>query len=742
MAKKGYRKRVLSFLLAGLLVGTTVGSDLGVTVMASSTGTETPGTPKIADTVFIENTGYASLEAALNAVNEGATAQIDLKADQTINKTLVLKKGQKISIVPKDVPKVTISRVDKFAGDMFDVTAENAVLTLGKQGMTGTLVLDGTAKGLDAGNPLGAVVKKTGDSNLVKNDKVEIVNNILGTVAVTGTAAVGQTLTADVSKVNPSNAVQGLGYQWQRCEDGKQPVDIAGATASKYTITNADVGNTLQVTVSGTAGFTGNITSDKTAKVIKISIPVPNVSGEAEYGDKLEKLSLAGDKGTYAWKDPSTVLSDVGDIAYEATFTPTDPGAYDAGDISVTVSVKPRKVTIDIKKDLKMTYGGTFTSNNPYDVTSGTVIDGDDLGLTYKSKALDPGAAVGKYNDVTAEASNPKYIVTVNTGEIEIEKAKTKLSIEAKAVDNGGLAIELTVTAAPNGTGNTPTGAIKFSQGTKLLENNVVALNNGKATYLYKVDAVGQKLSFKAEYQPDADSNYSGAAEDAVIEVTPKKLEQTLSIEEVKDKVFGDAPFELNVSGAKGNGKMTFSVEEGKDVISVDEKGKVTIKAAGEATVKVTKEEDANYKSATASLDITVDPMKLTADDVKITGISSSYTSTGKQIKPTPTVKLGDKKLKKGTDYDLEYGKNTSVGTGTVEIKFKGNYTGTIKKTFKITKKSPASPKKSNAKKSTTSKTKGAKTADNTPISSAMLALLLSGTVGGAIIYKRRRTTK
>ncbi len=37
MAKKGYRKRVLSFLLAGLLVGTTVGSDLGVTVMASST---------------------------------------------------------------------------------------------------------------------------------------------------------------------------------------------------------------------------------------------------------------------------------------------------------------------------------------------------------------------------------------------------------------------------------------------------------------------------------------------------------------------------------------------------------------------------------------------------------------------------------------------------------------------------------------------------------------------------------
>ena len=101
MAKKGYRKRVLSFLLAGLLVGTTVGSDLGVTVMASSTGTETPGTPKTADTVFIENTGYASLEAALNALN-GAAAQIDLKADQTINKTLVLKKrARRFLLFPK-----------------------------------------------------------------------------------------------------------------------------------------------------------------------------------------------------------------------------------------------------------------------------------------------------------------------------------------------------------------------------------------------------------------------------------------------------------------------------------------------------------------------------------------------------------------------------------------------------------------------------------------------------------------
>ncbi|MCR4712675.1 MAG: cell wall-binding repeat-containing protein, partial [Clostridia bacterium] len=54
-------------------------------------------------------------------------------------------------------------------------------------------------------------------------------------------------------------------------------------------------------------------------------------------------------------------------------------------------------------------------------------------------------------------------------------------------------------------------------------------------------------------------------------------------------------------------------------------------------------------------------------------------------------VKDGDKTLEEGTDYTATYKKNKNVGTATVTVTGKGDYTGSITKTFKIT---PASVKK------------------------------------------------
>ncbi len=57
---------------------------------------------------------------------------------------------------------------------------------------------------------------------------------------------------------------------------------------------------------------------------------------------------------------------------------------------------------------------------------------------------------------------------------------------------------------------------------------------------------------------------------------------------------------------------------------------------------------------------------------------------TGKALKPQPTVKLGSKKLVRGTDYTLSYKNNVKAGTATVVVKGKGNYTGTVSAKFKI----------------------------------------------------------
>jgi len=59
----------------------------------------------------------------------------------------------------------------------------------------------------------------------------------------------------------------------------------------------------------------------------------------------------------------------------------------------------------------------------------------------------------------------------------------------------------------------------------------------------------------------------------------------------------------------------------------------------------------------------------------------------GQEAQARLTVKYGKKALKKGTDYTVSYKNNKAVGTSTVTVKGKGNYTGTATKTFKINPK-------------------------------------------------------
>ncbi|MCC8120466.1 MAG: hypothetical protein LIO42_00385, partial [Oscillospiraceae bacterium] len=59
-------------------------------------------------------------------------------------------------------------------------------------------------------------------------------------------------------------------------------------------------------------------------------------------------------------------------------------------------------------------------------------------------------------------------------------------------------------------------------------------------------------------------------------------------------------------------------------------------------------------------------------------------TYTGSPITPTVTEKNGSTTLTTGTDYTLSCKNNTNVGTGTVTITGKGNYTGSVTKTFSI----------------------------------------------------------
>jgi len=60
---------------------------------------------------------------------------------------------------------------------------------------------------------------------------------------------------------------------------------------------------------------------------------------------------------------------------------------------------------------------------------------------------------------------------------------------------------------------------------------------------------------------------------------------------------------------------------------------------------------------------------------------------TGKVITQSPTLKFAGKTLKNGADYKLSYKNNKNVGRATVAISGKGNYRGSINKTFNINPK-------------------------------------------------------
>ena len=75
---------------------------------------------------------------------------------------------------------------------------------------------------------------------------------------------------------------------------------------------------------------------------------------------------------------------------------------------------------------------------------------------------------------------------------------------------------------------------------------------------------------------------------------------------------------------------------------------------------------------------------RISISKASVTLSTSTYAYNGKAKKPGVTVKLNGKTLKNGTDYTVSYSNNIKVGTAKVTITGKGNYTGSVSKTYSI----------------------------------------------------------
>jgi hypothetical protein len=127
---------------------------------------------------------------------------------------------------------------------------------------------------------------------------------LTGTVTITGTATVGQMLTANITNLDGTGTVS---YQWKRGDTASATgTNISGATSSTYTLVTADLGKYITVTVTR-AGYSGSKTSMATAAVVGTPTALPAsyhgtwVSTEGTYVRYTYTLTVSAD--TVRWED-------------------------------------------------------------------------------------------------------------------------------------------------------------------------------------------------------------------------------------------------------------------------------------------------------------------------------------------------------------------------------------------------------------------------------------------------------
>ena len=158
-----------------------------------------------------------------------------------------------------------------------------------------------------------------------------------GGVALTGTATQGSVLTADTSSLADADGLGALSYEWKA--DG---VTISGATGASYTLTQAEVGKAITVSVgyTDTGGTTETVDSAASAVVADVNdAPTGGVAltGTATQGSVLtaDTSSLADADGlgalSYEWKADGVTISGATGASY--TLTQAEVGK------AITVSV-------------------------------------------------------------------------------------------------------------------------------------------------------------------------------------------------------------------------------------------------------------------------------------------------------------------------------------------------------------------------------------------------------------------
>ena len=506
---------------------------------------------------------------------------------------------------------------------------------------------------------------------------------------------------------------------------------VTGADGITYSLTyNADPVGSGTYTATLTVGDK-SVSIDFTIAKATPTYEVPT-GLTATYGDTI--ANVEGLPTGWTWKDAeSTSVGNAGTRTFKALYNP-DSNNYNTVEADITVEVA--KALIDIYTDNlinpEFAEGLIYNDTAQALVTNSGSIDGgyivfslnpDGEYTTEIPVATEAGEYVVYYRiegdenhywegssafeAVTIAKANPEY--TISTGltatygdtlaNVELPTGWAWKDAETTSVGNAGTrtfkalynpdsnnynTVEADVTvevAKANPEYTVPTG-LTATYGDTLAK---VELPTGWAWNDAESTSVGNAGTrpFKALYNPDS-NNYNTAEADVTIEVAKAEIDgSTLINPEFEEGLIynGTAQALVTKTGSVDGGYIVYS-------LSIDGEYTTTIPVATEAgTYRVywTIECDENHyvDGTPGSSRVTIAAKDASNATVMLDDTSVQFDGTAKTPGVTSVVVDG-KTLNAETDYEVSYRDNTYVGTATVTITFKGNYTGTATATFEI----------------------------------------------------------
>ena len=352
---------------------------------------------------------------------------------------------------------------------------------------------------------------------------------------------------------------------------GNEKLQITGLTAA---FKNANVGTNKEVVIdaskaviTGAAASGGGATADPDNYQVNIPSSATATIKKAASSITINDAEWPGTK-TYGDPDfPLTGVTTVGDGAVTKTSDSANVLTVDADGRATIHGVGKATVTISVASGTNYTAGN---NSRPITVQKGSI-----------SLNLKAGKKTGLMQRLRAVLGNVKdtYVLT----------------LEAKGAYQDVL-----------------TGTVIFYENGQPLNQTPITLTNGTASMEYSGPSVGTH-EISADYVLPADGaeqqNYNKPALVSCSFEVGKVDEDQIQIKEVDGKLYGDDPFELELTGQKGTGAVKFSVPDGNGVLELSEvNGKTEAKIIGAGTVLVTAEVagDSDYNGTTVTREITV----------------------------------------------------------------------------------------------------------------------------------------